>query len=175
VLPSLLKVRWYPDCLLEYHFWYRRTLKPGVPLYTTFVVYLMTIGGQYLKQRTIIYGGKRNLYDHPKLEHLQPLPSNCFTKIRRFWETVKYLKNFFLNFLTLILTPPTLNGTGLKSVFQRTIRITRLDFKDNKNFLVRQIFWKKSYRFFVPIRTSSQTYSYICGYIFVIGLITPDL
>ena len=84
--------------------------------------------------------GKRNLYDHPKLEHLQPLPFKCFTKIRRFWETVKYLKNFFLNFLTLILTPPTLNGTGLKSVFQRTIRITRLDFKDNKNFLVRQIF-----------------------------------
>lgn len=110
----------------------------------------MTIGGQYLKQRTIIYGGKRNLYDHPKLEHLQPLPSNCFTKIRRFWETVKYLKNFFLNFLILILTPPTLNGTGLKSVFQRTIRITRLDFKDNKNFWVRQIFRKKITGFLYP-------------------------
>lgn len=51
VLPSVLKVRWYPDCLLEYHFWYRRTLKPGVPLYTTFVVYLTTIDGQYLKTK----------------------------------------------------------------------------------------------------------------------------
>ncbi len=120
----------------------------------------MTIGGQYLKQRTIIYGGKRNLYDHPKLEHLQPLPSNCFTKIRRFWETVKYLKNFFLNFLILILTPPTLNGTGLKSVFQRTIRITRLDFKDNKNFWVRQIFRKKKLQVFC-------TRSYIITNIFL--------
>jgi len=29
----------------------RRTLKPGVPLYTTFVVYLTTIDGQYFQSK----------------------------------------------------------------------------------------------------------------------------
>lgn len=66
----------------------------GFLLYTTFVVYLTTIGGQYLKTK-----------NYQRLKETEILYSvlsetisfNCLTKLRSLFETVKFYKNFFFN------------------------------------------------------------------------------
>jgi len=58
------------------------TQNQGYPLYTTFVVYLTTIGGQYLESKNFLIWKEGDF--------LRPQPSICFTKLKQCLETVKF-------------------------------------------------------------------------------------
>ena len=104
-------------------------------LYTTFMVYFMDYRppnifiqrtySKLMKKRGIFTTRLIiNQRSHNQLwESLQPLFFICFTKVRKFWETIKLMRNFFwLMILTnsffldsiiwLSCWPPTLNRTG---------------------------------------------------------------
>ena len=126
VLPSVLKVKWYPDCLLEFHPKMKPQKPPNqwFPLYTAFTVYLTTIDGQYLKTK--------NYRIWKEEESLRPTEVGTFTtpsfqlsyKGKKDFGISQILVKLFLKFFHLILRPPTLNGTGLNETFQRTNQVS---------------------------------------------------
>lgn len=111
VLPSVLKVKWYPACLLELKRFPSEAAdhpNQGVPLYTTFVVYFMDHRRPNIfSQRTRFKMKEKGIFTtwvsliinqrshNQQQESLQPVSFICFTKVSVFWETIKLLETFF--------------------------------------------------------------------------------
>jgi hypothetical protein len=99
VLPSVLKVNWYPTCILEFHFWNRKSTTQVDSLYPTFVVYLTTIYGRLSFLR--ISSPRRDTFTwwiiQSFKEHIGRFRF-CFTKLRRTFQFVKFFSNFFYGY-----------------------------------------------------------------------------